>query len=372
MGLHDGAGYEDDSGSAAEVSKLLEVPVVIVLDGAKLGRSAAAVALGFQWFDKDVPLAGFIINRVAGESHGRGVAAAVEKATGLPVFGWLPRQSNLQVRERHLGLIPTLEPGTWLEFTRAAGEAVAKYLNLDRLLTLTRKDSIEDQQVPFLTVASAQGSPVIAVARDEAFHFIYEDNLDLLREAGAKVVFFSALNDHRLPVGTAGIILAGGFPEVHAQRLSANRPMHEALRLAHQRGSPMYAECGGLMYLVMDLIDGQGTIHPMVGLLPGRCMMGQRVIVGYRIARAVGDSWFLNDGETLRGHEFHYSRWEERPGDVAPAYMLLPRSGDGNPSTEGAQVGSLWASYVHIHFGTKPELATRFVKACLKPSGGVS
>jgi cobyrinic acid a,c-diamide synthase len=371
MGLHDGAGYEDDSGSPAELAKLLGIPVVLVLDAAKAARSVAAFALGFKHFDKDVPIAGFIINRVAGEHHGQGVAAAVEKATGLPVLGWLPRLSDLHVPERHLGLIPTVEPGTWLEFARAAGEAVCKYLNLDRLLTLTCSDSIEDQQaVPFLMVGSAQCSPVIAVARDEAFHFIYEDNLDLLCEAGAKVVYFSPLDDDRLPVGTAGIILAGGFPEIFAERLSANRAMHAALRLAHQRGLPLYAECGGLMYLVQELVDAQGVKHEMVGLLPGRCVMGQRVMLGYRIVRASGDSWFLKDGETVRGHEFHYSLWERRPGDLPPAYLLLPRSGHGEPLPEGARVGNLWASYVHVHFAAMPALATRFVEACQRAMGG--
>jgi cobyrinic acid a,c-diamide synthase len=211
---------------------------------------------------------------------------------------------------------------------------------------------------------------VIAVARDEAFHFTYEDNLDLLRSAGADIVFFSPLRDGSLPARTAGVLLSGGFPEVYAGQLAANRPLHAALRAAHQQGLPIYAECGGLMYLTEAIRDSNGVTLPMVGLLPGQCVMGGRLTLGYRVARTAGDSWFLNAGESVRGHEFHYSTWEGRPEELPPAYFLLTRSGTGTAVPEGARVGSLWASYVHVHFGAKPELAERFVKAsreCQRP-----
>jgi cobyrinic acid a,c-diamide synthase len=210
----------------------------------------------------------------------------------------------------------------------------------------------------------------IALARDEAFHFTYEDNLDLLREAGAEVVPFSPLHDGALPPRTAGVLLGGGFPEVYAGRLSANRAMHAALREAHGRGLPLYAECGGLMYLTEAIRDGGGTSHPMVGLLPGYCAMAGRLTLGYRVARSAGSSWFLEGGESIRGHEFHYSAWRDRPADLPPAYFLLPRSGAGEPRPEGARTGSLWASYVHIHFGAKPEVASRFVAACRRAASG--
>ena len=183
--------------------------------------------LGYQRFDDRLPLAGFIVNRTAGENHGRGVAAAVERATGLPVLGWLPRQESLQVSERHLGLIPTVESGRWAEFIRAAGDAVEQRLDIYRILQLARQatpldepDHMNSQPEPRLMNGAR---PVVAVASDEAFHFTYEDNLDLLRSAGAEVVFFSPLRDEALPARTAGVILGGGFPEVYAIRLSANR-----------------------------------------------------------------------------------------------------------------------------------------------------
>jgi len=368
MGLYDGAEYDEETGSTAEVAKLLGAPVIVVLDASKMARSAGAVALGCRRFDEKVPLAGFIINRVAGEGHGRGVASAVARATGLPVFGWLPRDEGLRVPERHLGLIPTREPGRWEEFVGAAGNFVAQYLDIDRLLAVAQAPSLPATAGPDRRPAANR--PVIAVARDEAFHFTYEDNLDLLREAGADIVFFSPLRDPSLPPRTGGVILSGGFPEVHAEALAANRSLHAALHAAHRRGLPIYAECGGLMYLTEAIVDCDGRQHEMVSLLPGRSVMSGGLTLGYRLARAAGESWLLPGGETVRGHEFHYSVWEGRPADLPPAWLLLPRSGEGDARPEGARLGNLWASYVHLHFAARPGLAERVVGACRRTAGG--
>jgi cobyrinic acid a,c-diamide synthase len=360
MGLYDGADYDGETGSTAEVAKLLRAPVIVVLDASRMARSAGAVALGYQRFDGGLPLAGFVVNRVAGEGHGRGVASAVVHATGLPVLGWLPRGEGLHVPERHLGLIPTSEPGRWEEFIGTAGDLVSRHLDIDRLLAIAREalplPVADDGAAP-----PAGDRPVIAVARDEAFQFTYEDNLDLLRAAGAEVVFFSPLRDAALPPGAGCVILSGGFPEVYAEALSANRPLRAALSTAHQQGMPIYAECGGLMYLTQAIVDGDARQHAMVGLLPGRSVMSGRLTLGYRLARAEGRSWLLPQGEMVRGHEFHYSVWEDRPANLPPAWLLTPRSGEGEARPEGACLGSLWASYVHLHFAARPGLAERFV-----------
>jgi cobyrinic acid a,c-diamide synthase len=369
MGLYDGADYDGESGSTAEVARLLGAPVVVVLDASKMARSAGAVALGYRRFDEGLPLAGFIVNRVAGEGHGRGVVEVIMRATGLPVLGWLLRQESLHVPERHLGLVPTREPGHWDEFLRAAGELAARHLDIDRLLAIARQAA----PLPVTTAAEprpTEARPVIAVARDEAFQFTYEDNLDLLRAAGAELAFFSPLRDAALPLGTGAVILSGGFPEVYAEALAANHPLHDALRNAHRQGLPIYAECGGLMYLTQAIIDGDGARHEMVGLLPGRSVMSGRLTLGYRVARSAGDTWLLSEGESVRGHEFHYSVWEGRPSDLSPAWLLLPRTGEGDARPEGAGLGSLWASYVHLHFAARPGLAERFVAAARRATGG--
>lgn len=387
MGLYDGFGYQDESGSTAQVAKLLGSPVVLVLNASRMARSAAAVALGYRKFDPALPLAGFIINHVGGEKHGGGVATAIEEATGLPALGWLPRDPALEIPERHLGLVPTAERGPapaqgtspiqdtgWRDFIEAAADRVARHLNLDRLLAI----AADAQPLPPPDLSAILGSnrpsaaghrrlradrTVIAVARDEAFSFTYQDNLDLLRAAGADLAFFSPLHDVDLPPRAACVVLSGGFPEIYATQLAANAGMREALRRAHRRGTPIYAECGGLMYLTETISDLEGREHPMVGLLPGRSRMGTRLTLGYRLAQAAEDSWLLAAGETVRGHEFHYSAWEDRPPDLPPAYYLLPPDGQGEPRPEGVHLGNLWASYVHLHLWSKPELAGRFAAA---------
>lgn len=370
MGVYDGAGYDVETGSTAEIAKLLQAPVILILDASKMARSAAALALGYQRFDPDLPLAGFIVNRVGSTQHGAGVAASIEKATSLPVLGCLPRDERLIFPERHLGLVPAAETSDDLAFVRAARQAMRRHLDLNRLLTLAN----QRRQAPgwdtgtascdIHPAANTAGSPCIALARDEAFHFTYPENLELLEAAGARLAFFSPLHDAALPEGTAGVILSGGFPEVHASRLAANVSMKQALRDAHDRGLPIYAECGGLMYLTQAIVDLDGREHRMAGLVPGRSVMSKRLTLGYRLARAVGSSWLFAAGETVRGHEFHYSHWENRPADLPPAYTLLPSSGAGESWADGACLGKLWASYVHVNFWAKPELAERFVAAC--------
>lgn len=385
MGVYDGAGYDAEIGSTAEVAKILQAPVILVVDASKMARSAAALALGYQHFDPDLPLAGFVINRAGSDHHGAGVAGSIEKATGLPVFGWLPRDERLKLPERHLGLVPAAESPDGSAFVKAAGEAAMCYLDLDRVLAVARSapsrsraprgKARSNASRPLAARAGTRsarrpvptrsaGTRNLAVARDEAFHFTYEENLELLQAAGARLVFFSPLRDAGLPEGTAGVILSGGFPEVHAAQLAANVSMKQALHDAQEHGLPIYAECGGLMYLTQAIIDLEGREQRMAGLLPGRSVMSKRLTLGYRLARAVGPSWLLADGETVRGHEFHYSHWEDRPADLPPAYTLLPSSGAGETWADGACVGNLWASYVHLNFWAKPELAERFVAAC--------
>ena len=367
MGLFDGFSYDNETGSTAEVAKFLRVPTVLVIDAHAMARSAAAVAVGYRHFDRDVPLIGFIVNRVAGEHHGRGVARAIEQATGLPVFGWLPRVAELSIPERHLGLIPTIEPGRWRDFLRQVAETVRRYIDVDALLDAARSAPSHGQHTrtfvahPLTSHMPANGRAVVAIARDAAFSFFYEDNVELLEDAGAHLRFFSPLNDAEVPPEADVIILSGGFPELYASRLAANRSMLASIREAHRRGVRIYAECGGLMYLTEEIVTAAGERFAMVGLLPGRSIMTQRLTLGYRIAQAAGNSWLFRAGESVRGHEFHYSRWEGRPEDLTPAYYVRSSADNGSPRPEGALLDNVLASYVHLHFWSKPELAHRMV-----------
>jgi cobyrinic acid a,c-diamide synthase len=375
MGLFDGFGYDSDTGSTAEVARLLDAPVVLVIDAGKMARSAGALVLGYQRFDPQLRLAGVIVNRAGSAKHGQGVALAIRQATGLPVLGWLPRLDGLKTPERHLGLLPVAESEHIGQLLAEAREQVSRHIDVEALLELARVPSRSafseprplgsGREIYPKPLPNGRGSdlgPIIAVARDAAFQFTYEENLELLRAAGARIAPFSPLDDDRLPEQTAGIILSGGFPEMHAARLAANTSMQEALRQAASSGLPVYAECGGLMYLCERLVDLQGREWPMVGLLPGVARMQGRLTLGYRLARAVSDSWLLSAGEEVCGHEFHFSTWDSRE-KVAPAYWLVPPEGTG-PAAEGACLGSVWASYVHLHWWSKPELADRFIRAC--------
>lgn len=363
MGLYDGFDYRGDAGSTAELAKLLRAPVVLVLDVRAQARSAAATALGFQRLDPAVPLAGFICNRVGSAGHYAGVKTAIEDATGLPVLGGVPRADALAIPERHLGLTPAGERGDLHSLVDGLADLVRENCDVDAILAIARAAPPLAGRVPVLPPATGGTRPVIAVAQDAAFSFYYEDNLDLLRRYGAELRPFSPLTDRSLPPGTGAVYIGGGFPEVYAAALAANAPLHGALRAAVAAGLPCYAECGGLMYLTTALVDPAGARHEMVGLLPGHAVMrGRRARLGYATVRALADTALLRAGEEARGHEFHYSTWEDVPDGTPRAYCVQPHRGEG-ARLEGFARGNLLASYVHLHFWSKPKLARRFTAA---------
>ncbi|MDP9372143.1 MAG: cobyrinate a,c-diamide synthase [Chloroflexota bacterium] len=363
MGLYDGAEYLGEAGSTAELAKLLAIPTVLVLDVRAQARSAAATALGFRRLDPAVPLVGVICNRVGSAGHYVGVKAAIEAATALPVLGGLPRLARGAIPERHLGLVRADEGAESAALVAALADAVEEGCDLDALLGLAGAAPPLPGGVAHLPPRSDGPRPVIAYARDAAFSFYYAENLDLLRHCGADLRPFSPLADATLPPDAAAIYLGGGYPELHAAPLAANRPLRDALRAAIAAGMPCYAECGGLMYLTEGLVDLDGRCHPMVGALPGRAVMRhQRSHLGYATVRALADTPLLRAGEAMRGHEFHYSTWEGQPPDCPRAYLVEPRRGAaGRP--EGYARGNLLATYVHLHFWSEPLLARRFVAA---------
>ncbi len=365
MGLFDGYSGSDDTGSSAQIARLTATPVLLVLDVRAQARTAAALVQGLRDFDPHLALVGVILNRVGSPRHAQMVTAAIESHVGLPVVGALHRDDDLHLPERHLGLVPTAEPGRWAAWLEQARTLVAAQVDLARVLELAQRAPplLVPDRTTNITAAPALAQPVIAVADDAAFSFHYSDTLDLLREAGATVVRFSPLSDPELPPNTRAIYLGGGFPELYAAQLAANATMRACIRQAAAAGMPIYAECGGLMYLTETLHDPAGQSFPMVGVLPGCSRMTARLTLGYRTVQPATANWLLHPNETLRGHEFHYSIWERDAAHIPPAYTILPDQWLDQARTDGALIGKVVASYVHLHFLAHPPLAARFVAA---------
>jgi cobyrinic acid a,c-diamide synthase len=337
------------------------------MDVSGMARSAGAMALGYQRFDPQVKVAGIVANNVASSVHLQIAAEAIEKATSLPVVGCLPQRTDLRLPERHLGLIPTAEGRVEDRFFARLVDQIEQSVDLEATLRLARAAAPVDV-APTGIFPQTHGNPEvsIAIARDEAFCFYYEDNLDLLSAWGARLIPFSPLHDQSLPEGAQGLYLGGGFPELFAQALAENFPMLASIRAAHAAGMPIYAECGGLMYLCRSIDSPEGQRHPMVGLVPARTLMrGGRVELGYRLVRARQDSILLEKGQTARGHEFHWSEVEPVLNGPEAAYEVLEDShAESAGRSEGYQRGNLLASYIHLHFASHPCLAANFVRAC--------
>ncbi len=366
MGLFDGYGGQGESGSTAQAAKLLRAPVLLVLDVGRMSRSAGAMALGYRMFDPGLRVVGAICNRVGSRRHARWVTKAVE-AVGLPVLGCLPKMPDLHIPERHLGLYTAVERQAQVRvLLDRARKAIAAHIDLERVWAIAR--SAQPFDVGALPYgASTTGVPRmrLAVARDEAFCFYYADNINLLRAAGAEIVFFSPLRDAVLPERVGGVYLGGGYPELYAAQLSENVSLRREIRAAHRARMPIYAECGGLMALTQSITDLDDKTYPMFGVLPGRSQMRQRLTMGYRQVTALRDSLLLTQGEQVRGHEFHYSDWIDCPPEAPRAYRLA-RRGDEARRKEGWAQENVLASFVHLHFDAQPGMAAHWVEACIR------
>lgn len=354
MGLFDGASGRGELASTAHVAKLLDAPVVLVLDASAMARSAAAIVHGFASFDPELRVAGAILNRVGSDHHEQLLREAVEPL-GVPVLGALRRDERIATPERHLGLVPAgeREPRA-REALGALAATLAERVDLDALLALARSAPQLDGPAWSAEFSPAPGAR-IAIARGPAFSFHYEENLELLRGAGAELLPFDPLRDEALPDGANALLLAGGFPEVFGAELSANRALREQVAALARGGAPVLAECGGLLYLCEQLDE-----HAMCGVLPARARMGERLAaLGYREATARTATPWLAAGAPVRGHEFHYARVEPAAGDT-PAWTLAVR---GEERPEGFVAGGMQASFLHVHWAAFPQLARDFVRA---------
>jgi len=247
---------------------------------------------------------------------------------------------------------------------------IKEHIDLARLWQIARKvDALETLDLEPGNEKSARRVR-LAVAYDEAFCFYYQDNFDILRAAGAELIFFSPLHDDKLPDNINGLYLGGGYPELYAAQLSQQKGILEDIQKAHKHGMPIYAECGGLMVLTQTITDLQGHLYPMCGVIPGNALLQSHLSMGYRLVTAEQDTLLLKRGEQTRGHEFHYSTWEKEARFASPAYSITSKSGH-TETKEGYVSGNLCASYVHLHFGSVPHAAQRFVDACASWTGNL-
>ena len=357
MGMFDGRSTGPE-GSTAEVAAILKSPVLLVVDVGGMSRSAAALVQGYAHFDAGAQVAGVVLNRVGGPRHYQLVKTAIEEQANVPVWGYLAWSADLVLPERHLGLVPVGEDAAFQRVCAELGAAAERTIDLPAIITAAQSAPAlevpaEDLPAPATTVAR------IGVAQDAAFNFYYDANFRWLRQWGAELVEFSPLQDPALPADVDGLYFGGGFPEVFAKGLSGNTAFTASLRQAHGAGMPIYAECGGLMYLVEAIQDGAGARHPMVGLLPGVCRLTDRLQnFGYKEAVSLCDSLLGQRGLQTRGHEFHYSLWEGRPSDSS---LYRTRSSHGDEHEEGYSVDNLTASYVHLHFDACPQVSQTLV-----------
>ena len=359
MGLFDGASGRGELASTAHVAKLLRAPVLLVVDGASMARSAAAMVHGYRTFDPEVDVAGVIFNRVGSDIHEELLREAVEPL-GVPVLGALRRDERIVTPERHLGLVPAGEREALARTALTAlAAAMARYADIAAIERRAR--AAPALPGPAWSPQPAVAPPAharIAIARGPAFSFHYEENLELLEAAGAELAAFDPLHDEALPPDAGALVLAGGFPEVFGAELSANAPLRAEVAAFAASGRPVLAECGGLLYLCAEL-DG----HEMCGVLPARGHMAGRLTLGYREAVAATATPWIDAGERVRGHEFHYSQVQPPAGagaGAAPAWTLSAR---GHTADEGVVTGALQASYLHVRWAAHPQLAQRFARA---------
>lgn len=367
MGLLDGRLGTDGFASSAHVATLTGTPVVLVVDISSTSRTVAATVLGLATIDPALTIAGVILNKAGTPRHGEEARRAVE-GVGLPVWGVLPRDAQMHVPSRHLGLVPAAERGAAADTLAHIAARTEEHIDLDALVAAAHQapellgpawspHTALDLPEPTGRGAAADGAsaPVVAVAGGRAFTFRYVETLELLTAAGARVVEFDPARDEALPAGTCGIYLGGGFPEMHARPLATNRSLVGEIREAVAAGIPTVAECAGMLYLAESLDD-----HPMVGALPTKAAMGRRLTLGYREAVAATDSVLGPAGTAVTGHEFH--RTTTTPGaSTTPAWQLGDHAEGFALDPAGTGRATVVASYLHTHWAGTPQLAAHFV-----------
>jgi cobyrinic acid a,c-diamide synthase len=363
MGLYDGYDGRTESGSTAQMAKWLGLPVLLVVDARSMARSAAALVQGFENFDPALLFAGVVFNRLGSPRHLEFLREALESAVQMPCLGGLLREEALAIPERHLGLVTREEHPLDDAAVRWLADRIEQAIDVDQLL-LGLPDIPGRAAAAIACPGPPTGSVRIGVARDPAFCFYYPDNLELLESSGAQLLFFSPTRDLSPPPDLAGIYFGGGYPEIFAEQLAANASMRGHIKDHSLAGMPIYAECGGFMYLCSELQDQQGRRFPMAGCFPFKTRMLPRLkALGYREVHLASRAIIGEPGAVMRGHEFHYSEVPAAPFEMEAVYRVAGR--DGSQKTmEGHMLRRTLGSYIHLHFGSAPLAAVALVASC--------
>lgn len=357
MGMYDGPFPESMEGSTAYIAKILSVPVILVVDARKFAGSIAPLVKGFAEFNPEVKIAGVILNKVSGPAHFELLSKAL-KAHNLPSpFGYMPANPQWSIDERHLGLVPlheNMEYGKWMD---ELSSEIEKNINIDAILKIA-KSSIPANHICKDISHLREKKLKLGLAYDDAFHFYYEDNIEMLERNNIEVVRFSPLNDKQLPAGLNGLYIGGGYPEVFAEKLSANKTIIEDIRKKAADGLPIYAECGGLMYLSKSIMNKDGSKYEMCGVLPfNTCMKDRLQSFGYKEIEMLRASILGPVGTKLRGHEFHWSSIEGAGDETSRAASIARHPFKTDCLEEkGTIINNVCASYIHVHFKSNPEV----------------
>ncbi|MEG1641863.1 MAG: cobyrinate a,c-diamide synthase [Synergistaceae bacterium] len=360
MGLYDGG--KNGISSTAEISKLLKIPVILVIDVKAMGESAAAIALGFKEYDKNVNLAGVILNKVGSEKHKEMICEALEKLN-IKVYGVIHRNPEMAITERHLGLLPAQENDNKKQIEIICN-SVEKSIDIEGLIALSKTtQSIEAEEHKTTNEKKIK----LAVAKDEAFSFYYAESQAELENAGAEITYFSPLHDKKLPQAD-GIIFGGGFPEMFAKQLSENIEMKNEIINATNKNIPIIAECGGFMYLTKSIANFDGETFQMCGIIPAISFMTNKLKrMGYVKAESLNDNLLTTKGKVMNGHEFHFSAITPDNEKTFPyAYEFTGNCGVGEKYKGGYAKDNIIASYLHIHFAGNKEAVKRFIEKCEK------
>jgi len=356
MGLFDGKGKKGTS-SSAEIAKTLKTPVILVIDGKKMAQSGAALVYGYKNYDSDLDVKGVILNNIASERHYMLLKESIEsKPVNLKVLGYLPRQEELELPERHLGLVPIQESEDLKDYISKLVTLMEKYIDLDEIIKIADNNleiNIEDKK---LYNHRKKYDIDLGVAYDQAFNFYYQYNLDLLEKMGANIIYFSPVKDKKLPE-VDGIYIGGGFPESFLGQLEKNESMKKDIKEKVKDGIPVYAECGGLMYLSESIVDQQNTLYEMLALIPAQVIMEDSLQeMGYRKVEVIKSNVILPKGEKAKGHVFHYSKLNKISKKVKKCYRI------NQNKLEGYSSGSnILGSYLHLHFGSNTKIVRNFL-----------